>query len=615
MILLQADAQWTDGERQLFTDAVAFFGKDFQSIAQHVGSKSQSQCKSFFSKTRKRLRLDMLVEQFNSTSLTSPEAARLPQSESTDVQMDAKPVISEEVKSVANIRLEVVPVLTAGESLGETKFEIEQVEEEANSMNVQGAKAVDELLESVPADASLSVLGDASIELRNVSKLEEVVPVAEPVLVAEPVVVEENVIAEQEASTSTSVTIKLPHLETEQTIQVPKEEKLDENVIVNHATGEAVVGLPHKDEDSEAAKGDRSPGDSPKVEVEAVVDQAAAALVKISNMLSDQQEVKLSPYIIVKPEPGSPQVATSASTDSASLPPVASTLPHSASTVFSTTASIHNVQQTREKPGRVGPGGEIKPRREPTSWTQEEKEKFAEIIRKHGKDWTRLHDCLPAKSLTQIKTYFQNSKAKLGLLTPDGLNNPGGRGTGSRKRKADDSDTSSNNVGSLTPMNQQKAGSMSSPDVDVTPLKVNPVMAAPPSMPATMTMGTTPVGAESLAYALFGPRIDQDPMSVQKFIRQMCSTGGFAQNTPPGLYPFLHPNGMPVFPASGLQRSPHSNLQQQLAASVAAQKPSPLMSHQQVPLQSSAAVQQTSQPDRHQQAVHQLQQTAQVRQT
>jgi hypothetical protein len=98
-----------------------------------------------------------------------------------------------------------------------------------------------------------------------------------------------------------------------------------------------------------------------------------------------------------------------------------------------------------------------------------------------------------------------------------------------------------------------------------------------------------------------------DPMTVQKFIRQMCNGNGFAQN-PQALYPFLHQHGPPMFSNPGLQRAPHSNLQQQLAASLS-QKSSPSIGLQQ-PLQS-AGVQQSSQPNLHQQAAHQLQ-TAQV---
>lgn len=63
-VILQQDSEWTDAERELFTSAVAAYGKNFRIIASHVSTKSQSQCKLFFSKTRKRLCLDELVEQF-----------------------------------------------------------------------------------------------------------------------------------------------------------------------------------------------------------------------------------------------------------------------------------------------------------------------------------------------------------------------------------------------------------------------------------------------------------------------------------------------------------------------------------------------------------------------
>lgn len=64
LVASQQDSQWTDAERELFTSGVAAYGKDFRLISLNVGTKSQSQCKAFFSKTRKRLCLDELVEQF-----------------------------------------------------------------------------------------------------------------------------------------------------------------------------------------------------------------------------------------------------------------------------------------------------------------------------------------------------------------------------------------------------------------------------------------------------------------------------------------------------------------------------------------------------------------------
>ena len=33
----------------------------------------------------------------------------------------------------------------------------------------------------------------------------------------------------------------------------------------------------------------------------------------------------------------------------------------------------------------------------------------------YGRDWTRLDQAVPGKTLVQIKNYFQNYKAKLGL--------------------------------------------------------------------------------------------------------------------------------------------------------------------------------------------------------
>jgi nuclear receptor co-repressor 1 len=111
----------------------------------------------------------------------------------------------------------------------------------------------------------------------------------------------------------------------------------------------------------------------------------------------------------------------------------------------------HCSQQTKEKVSRSSTGGEVKPRREPTSWTQDE-ETFAEILRNHGKDWRLLHESLPSKSLTQIKTYFQNFKAKLGFPTTEDMGNTGGRGGGTYEQKAEDSDTNSNNAGSGGPL-------------------------------------------------------------------------------------------------------------------------------------------------------------------
>ncbi|XP_027367113.1 uncharacterized protein LOC113873262 isoform X2 [Abrus precatorius] len=51
---------WTDEEKAAFLQAVSSFGKDFAKIARCVGTRSQEQCKVFFSKARKCLGLDLM---------------------------------------------------------------------------------------------------------------------------------------------------------------------------------------------------------------------------------------------------------------------------------------------------------------------------------------------------------------------------------------------------------------------------------------------------------------------------------------------------------------------------------------------------------------------------
>lgn len=51
---------WTDEEKSAFLQAVSSYGKDFAKISRCVGSRSQDQCKVFFSKARKCLGLDLM---------------------------------------------------------------------------------------------------------------------------------------------------------------------------------------------------------------------------------------------------------------------------------------------------------------------------------------------------------------------------------------------------------------------------------------------------------------------------------------------------------------------------------------------------------------------------
>eukprot|EP00899_Mesostigma_viride_P001404 jgi/Mesvir1/11264/Mv01065-RA.3 len=56
-----------------------------------------------------------------------------------------------------------------------------------------------------------------------------------------------------------------------------------------------------------------------------------------------------------------------------------------------------------------------------THWTAAEKEMFMAQYRRHGRDWKVLQEAIPGKSLNQIKNYFQNYKAKLGLTNLQAL--------------------------------------------------------------------------------------------------------------------------------------------------------------------------------------------------
>ncbi|CAK9276664.1 unnamed protein product [Sphagnum jensenii] len=610
------DAQWTDSERHLFTDAVVLYGKDFENIALHVGSKSESQCKAFFSKTRKRLGLDHLVEQYQAGVDGTAETAMLLQgldltqghSEGTKVvvtEEDAKACLSNSKSAASSIKGETTEGLTV-----EVKTpKPESVDEESAGTADKPVSKTDEgLAETVGEHSVHESMEDMALLTVMVEDASKVA--AQAIVVGEAVVLEESSTTKPEASTSTSIITGCTLLEpTDQTVKVEQCEEVCATQSIARVPGFATSGIPNEERDSESTKIDVLQPLS-VMDGETMMEQATATIEKSTEMLAERQEPKGNQNIDVKPEPGSPQVATSANTDSSCLPPLALSAAQSTSVVLSTTVPIHSAQQFKEKLVRAGAAGDAKPRREPTSWTQDEKDKFAEIIRKHGKDWTRLHECLPAKSLTQIKTYFQNSKAKLGLVPSDGAVNSAGRGIGSRKRKADDSDTSSNNVGSVVaPINQHKAGPLLPPDVEIASQKMNPVMVPLPSM------GTNAASADHLTYPRLGGQqmgqaIDQDSTSIQKLIQQMCSANGFPPNTPSSIFPFLHHSGLPIFPASGLQRA--QNLQH-LATSASQKQPLQSMIHQKLPSQSTGLVQQTNPPVLHQQAVHQqMQQTAQV---
>uniref|UniRef100_A0A7I4AGK7 Uncharacterized protein n=1 Tax=Physcomitrium patens TaxID=3218 RepID=A0A7I4AGK7_PHYPA len=534
----EGDAQWTDRERELFTEGVRLFGKDFERIAVHVGTtKSVGQCKAFFCKTRKRLGLDKLVEKYEDSLKVRVGAVMAESPECADVgRGEAAGVLAEDVR-VSGLAVSAGPGM-------EVESDQDKGDESEKSVEVVLPVDVQEM-EAVEAEAEVSE--DDRVEFVAVEK--ETFAEAVEVVVA------------KDGNTG------------------------------NNST-DLAIGYVVEEDAAVIRKDAESDMESCKCEPDTGLVKAVGMLAKISTLAADEQEAKAVPTVDVKADPESPQVATSLSTDSASFPSLPAAVSHSGGSVFSN-SSTQGSQQGRERVGRVG-GGETKSRREPTSWTQEEKEKFADIIRNHGKDWTRLHECLPSKSLTQIKTYFQNSKAKLGLLNAEGVNILGGRVAGSRKRKVDEAEDGSNNVACLSSGNELKGGGVSARDMDGVCQNVKAAVGGVPSM----GMGSGPSGLESMLYPIFGQRVE-DQIALEKFMR-MYSANGLAQNIAGGVNPFVQQYGFPMFPNAGHQRASQLSLQQQLAASLA-QKSGQAKGLQQQELQGSGSVQQSGQMVRNQQ--------------
>ena len=67
-------------------------------------------------------------------------------------------------------------------------------------------------------------------------------------------------------------------------------------------------------------------------------------------------------------------------------------------------------QATPEKHGS-GPGKKKKGRGRPV-WTDEDKESLTKAYEKYGRDWEKLQEAVPSKTMTQIKNFYQNYRAK-----------------------------------------------------------------------------------------------------------------------------------------------------------------------------------------------------------
>ena len=469
------------------------------------------------------------------------------------------------------------------------EFDSEQVEAIPDLSGKAEVSSDDKLIETVTAVSTLQSLAEESKSLA-AGLLSDLSLVAEAAAVLEkrasikqetPAVLES---AAREYSTGEEVT----------TVGEPARTNVKVEGLDN-AQGNVIQ---EEEEDSEATKSDDDSQASPDNGSDTVVDQAAAALVGISSMLIDKQDVRRKECSI-KLNPTSSPVNVFARKYSARLPlefpsmcalagPKSTmTLPQSAlqtkdksCTAFSSDSNLRHKHMPEMNVGRKVREvtvGEAKPRREPTSWTLEEKGVFAEILGKHGKDWVLLQKSLPSKSLTQIKTYFQNSKARSRFPTSERTVNGAGKGAAGRKRKVEEFETTSKQSNMGVRHKQKTKGTVPPPD-SVSNQRFSPSAGSLPSignpLGSTKTVNTsagssfgtevlmdagtlckngnpllgvppgtvdptTSVGADILAYtALFGSSpgesIDQDNLSmgeIQNLIRQLVSANGFAQVT------------------------------------------------------------------------------------
>lgn len=66
MVSQRIVSRWTQQEELLAIQAFRKYGKDFQAIAEIVGNKNEAHIKSFYANNEKRLRLDKVIEDYES---------------------------------------------------------------------------------------------------------------------------------------------------------------------------------------------------------------------------------------------------------------------------------------------------------------------------------------------------------------------------------------------------------------------------------------------------------------------------------------------------------------------------------------------------------------------
>ncbi|KAL3700829.1 hypothetical protein R1sor_018851 [Riccia sorocarpa] len=519
------DLHWTDVERDHFLEAVSNYGRDFKKISEQVASKTPAQCRAYFSKIRKRSRLDELVEHASESVPVTPSGGY--HSKIIEFPVDVKITEVDEYSVDKAKTTELVPIgiqqdLTGLE--GMCKVEVVERKELESGLSLLGKAVEDQQLIDPPAGKS----GDTDAKE----------------------VCEEDSAGKSEDVTESAMDVQLTD-EVKQPEQVVKVEPV--TVVV---TAENPVRIQKDVVDTCAVK-----GEGERSEVQAAVEKeeqarkevkllpASTSLVDTSSSSKTQGEDSVPGKVVVKPEP----FISAESVIGQGVIGVPLVTTHHIPPAPVTCQPAPQAAPVRERGARVNAAGEFKPRREPTSWTQEEKEKFAEIIRKHGKDWALLDESLPGKSMTQIKTYFQNSKAKLGFLSGDGLASSGTRSC-NRKRKTEESDTSSN-AGS--------AGQIGPSKVPITGEDVLQKVVASSMLPMSTNMGVAPgVGPEGIGFSHFNPGgcqsvEDSTARDLQKIIRRICAGGDYAaqSNLVGGLMPLFQPGVNPSYPGPTPQQS------------------------------------------------------------
>lgn len=516
----EIDLQWTDSERLLFTAAVAMFGKDFHSISLHIGTKSQGQCKVFFSKARKRLGLDQLVERHKSMQQvcinTTTDAA-----EQTAADEYIKPLEN------GGEAVDVGSKCGGAINVGSNGVDAESQAGQAIKIIERGGSEVQVRNEGQVSDVELALVKESN----NVFDVQGVVTMHQEEIDCQHGVILSGVESFQSGTEAGLIDNIVPDIShVSETMPIAYNDVVKEEGSSSIDNGALTMGISQDSEQLKAA---------PVAPVQSYSQEASLVCAETLQFKTEPMSIDMEPVTARNTVPHVSNTKTHLVPLSEPLLVVPSLLSSSGTAAMAQPASV------RDKGFRVV---ETKSRREPTSWTPEEKEKFFDIIKTHGKDWDRLRDSLPAKSLTQIKTYFQNSKAKLALAT-EGTVTGSGRGGTSRKRKADDSDSSSN-AGSGGQIVPQKVALHS----DDGNLKVSPSVLVP-----TGVLGSNLIGAEAFTYStLFGRnsgQILEDPINAQNVFHAM----GLAQNSnTPGIIPMFNSN---VFVPSSLHTLPESYTQ------------------------------------------------------